>query len=65
MGYEWDFAIVFRDFDLLLAGLGNTLKVTALALLLGVPLGLAAALLRLSPIALVRGVVGIFIEFFR
>lgn len=65
MGYEWDFAIVFRDFDLLLAGLGNTLKVTALALLFGVPLGLAAALLRLSPIALVRGVVGIFIEFFR
>ena len=65
MGYEWDFAIVFRDLDLLLAGLGNTLKVTALALLFGVPLGLAAALLRLSPIALVRGVVGIFIEFLR
>ena len=65
MGYEWDFAVVFRDFDLLLAGLGNTLKVTGLALLFGIPLGLGAALLRLSTITVVRGVVGVFIEFFR
>ena len=47
MGYEWDFAIVFRDFDLLILGLVNTLKVTGLALLFGVPLGLFLALLRL------------------
>ncbi len=40
MGYEWDFGVVLRDFDLLLWGLLNTLKVTVAALAFGVPLGL-------------------------
>lgn len=65
MSYAWDFAVVFRDFDLLLLGLGNTLKVTLLALVFGVPLGLGAALLRLSGNAAVRGAIGVVIEFFR
>ncbi len=65
MGYEWDFAVVLRDSDLLLLGLVNTLKVTILALVFGVPLGLGAALLRLSSNRLVRGLVGFLIEFFR
>ena len=65
MGYEWDFAVVLRDSDLLLLGLVNTLKVTILALVFGVPLGLGAALLRLSSNRLVRGAVGFLIEFFR
>ena len=65
MGYEWDFAVVFRDFDLLLLGLVNTLKVTGLALLFGVPLGLFMALLRLYGAAPIRIPVGIIIEFLR
>ncbi len=65
MGYEWDFGIVLRDFDVLLLGLVNTLKITILALLFGVPLGLGAALLRLSSNPAVRIPVGILIEFFR
>jgi polar amino acid transport system permease protein len=65
MGYEWDFEIVLRDFDLLLLGLFNTLKVTAVALACGVPLGLVVALLRLSPSRWLRLPVGLFIEFFR
>jgi polar amino acid transport system permease protein len=65
MGYEWDFGIVLRDLDLLLLGLLNTLKVTAAALALGVPLGLVVALLRLSPSRWLRLPVGLFIEFFR
>lgn len=65
MGYEWDFAIVFRDFDLLMLGLVNTLKVTGLALLFGVPLGLCLALLRLYGNWIVRVPVGIVIEFLR
>lgn len=65
MGYEWDFAIVFRDFDLLLLGLVNTLKVTGLALLFGVPLGLALALMRLYGAWPVRVPVGVVIEFLR
>lgn len=65
MGYEWDFAIVFRDFDLLLLGLVNTLKVTGFALLFGVPLGLVLALARLYSVAIIRVPVGFVIEFLR
>lgn len=65
MGYDWDFAIVFRDFDLLLLGLVNTLKVTGLALLFGVPLGLFLALCRLYGNRAVRLPVGFLIEFLR
>ena len=65
MGYEWDFSIVFRDADLLLLGLINTLKVTGLALLFGVPLGLILALLRLYGVWIVRVPAGLIIEFLR
>ena len=65
MEYEWDFAIVLRDYDLLLLGLLNTLKVTGLALLFGVPLGLVLALLRLYGNLPIRIPIGILIEFLR
>ena len=65
MGYDWDFPIVLRDFDLLALGLVNTLKVTGLALLCGVPLGLILALLRLYGNLAVRAPAGLLIEFLR
>ena len=65
MGYEWDFSIVFRDFDLLLLGLVNTLKVTGIALAIGIPLGLILALARLYGVWIVRAPVGLLIEFLR
>lgn len=65
MGYEWDFAIVLRDADLLLLGLLNTLKITGLALLFGVPLGLVLALTRLYGAWPLRLPVGVVIEFLR
>jgi polar amino acid transport system permease protein len=65
MSYEWDFAVVYRDFDLLLLGLVGTLKITVFSLLFGVPFGLFVALLRLSPARLVSAPVGFFIEVFR
>jgi len=65
LGYEWDFAVVFRDFDLLLLGLVNTLKVTGLALLFGVPLGLILAISRLYGNIVIRVPVGVLIEFLR
>ncbi|MEM1075026.1 MAG: amino acid ABC transporter permease [Pseudomonadota bacterium] len=46
-------------------GLLNTLKVTGLALLFGVPLGLVLALSRLSSFRLLSGVAGFIVEFFR
>ena len=65
LDYVWDFAVVFRDFDLLLLGLLNTLKVTGLALLFGVPLGLFLALCRLYGNAAIRWPAGFIIEFLR
>ncbi len=62
---EWNFLAVLADFDLLLQGLANTLKVTFLALLFGVPLGLALALLRLSTFRPVSVSAAFVIEFFR
>ncbi len=62
---EWNFLAVLADYDLLLLGLLNTLKVTALALFFGVPLGLVLALLRLSGIRLVSGIASFIVEFFR
>lgn len=65
MGYEWDFAVVFRNIDLLLLGLVNTLKVTGFSLALGVPLGLAVAILRLAPSRLISMPTGLVVDFLR
>ena len=65
MGYEWDFTVVFREFDLLILGLVNTLKVTGLALVFGVPLGLLLAIARLYGSWPFRIPVVVLIEFLR
>ena len=62
---EWNFQAVLANSDLLLLGLLNTLKVTGLALLFGVPLGLALALLRLSTVRPHSAAAAFVIEFFR
>ena len=62
---EWNFQAVLANSDLLLLGLLNTLKVTGLALLFGVPLGLALALLRLSTVRPLSAAAAFVIEFFR
>lgn len=65
MAYQWDFSVVWRNSHLLLWGLVGTLKVTAAALALGLPLGLTVALLRLSRARAVSLPAGVFVEFFR
>ena len=65
MEYRWDFSVVWRNSHLLLWGLLGTLKVTAAALVLGLPLGLVVALLRLSRARAVSLPAGVFVEFFR
>ena len=62
---EWNFQAVLANSDLLLLGLLNTLKVTGLALLFGVPLGLILALLRLSTVRPLSAAAAFVIEFFR
>ena len=63
--HEWDFIATLADMDLLLLGLWNTIKVFALALLFGIPLGLALALGRMSQIPVLSQVCSFVIEFFR
>jgi polar amino acid transport system permease protein len=65
MSYQWDFTPVLADWNLLAAGLLNTLKVTAVALVFGLALGLTLALLRLSPRRLLSWPAGLVIEVFR
>ena len=63
--YRWDFAPVLANADLLVAGLVNTLRVTGTALVVGVALGLALALLRLSGRRIASWPAGFLIEVFR
>ncbi len=63
--HRWDFGPVWAHADLLLLGLWHTLQVTGTALAFGVPLGLALALMRLSPRRWLRWPAGFVIEVFR
>jgi polar amino acid transport system permease protein len=65
MEYQWDFTVVWRNSHLLLWGLLGTLKVTGAALVLGLPLGLGVALMRLSRARVVSLPASVFVEFFR
>src|SRR5476649_903680 len=65
MSYQWDFTPVFANAGLLAEGLLATLKVTAVALVFGLALGLALALLRLSPRRWLSWPAGLIIEIFR
>jgi len=65
VAYQWDFAPVFANSELLAQGLVNTLKVTGASLACGLVLGLAFALMRLSRQGLVSWPAGFVIEVFR
>jgi polar amino acid transport system permease protein len=65
VAYQWDFAPVFANADLLAQGLVNTLKVTGASLACGLVLGLGLALMRLSRQRLVSWPAGFVIEVFR
>ncbi len=65
MTYRWDFTPVWANAGLLADGLVHTLAVTALALVFGLVLGLALALLRLSSRRWLAWPAGFVIEVFR
>ena len=48
MNYEWDFGAVWAHRDMLLAGAFGTLKIAAVAILIGVVIGAVLAIMRLS-----------------
>jgi polar amino acid transport system permease protein len=65
MRYEWDFSPVWRNAGPLLEGLGNTLWLSGWSILLGLALGLALALLRLSRSRIASVAALVVIEFYR
>ena len=65
MTYSWDFSVVWTNRELLAWGLANTFRVFLLALVIGVPAGLALALMRLSRFGPLAAVAGLFIEIMR
>jgi polar amino acid transport system permease protein len=63
--YQWEFAPVLANAGLLAEGLVNTLRLTAVALVFGLALGLGLALARLSAWRLLSWPAGFVIEVFR
>ncbi|CAN7469353.1 amino acid ABC transporter permease [Pararhizobium sp. LjRoot255] len=61
----YDFAIVLKFQHALLLGLWMTIKLTLICVLLGCALGFVLALARTSKSAVLRGVSGVYVEFFR
>ncbi len=65
MAYRWNFAPVFDNLDVLLAGALGTLKLFAICVVCGLGLGLLVALARLAPQRWLWLVSTAFVEFFR
>jgi polar amino acid transport system permease protein len=63
--YHWDFSRVWANQDLLLSGLFNTMRLTAVALVFGIVIGFCLALMRLSRHRMLAWPTGLVIEVFR
>jgi polar amino acid transport system permease protein len=63
--YAWDFAVVFRRWDILAFGLLNSLKLTGAAVAVAMPLGLALTFTRLAKIPVLSWLAVAYIDFFR
>ena len=65
MGHDWDFASVFLHADALLVGAVGTLRIFAICLFAGLPLGLAVGLARRAWSRWIYWPASAFVEFFR
>lgn len=65
MGYTLNFAAVWRDFDLLLQGLGLSLLLAAASIAAGALLGLLVAFMLQSKQALLRRLAGVYVTVIR
>jgi len=65
MGYTLNFAAVWRDFDLLLQGLGLSLLLAAASILAGAVVGLAVAFMLQSRQSLLRRSAGVYVTAIR
>ncbi|WP_028238373.1 amino acid ABC transporter permease [Stutzerimonas azotifigens] len=65
MAYRFDFAAVFQHSDLLLAGAGFTLALTAVGAAAGIALGILGAVSRAWRLPLLNGLFGVYVEVIR
>lgn len=63
--YQWDFGAVLAHWPMFLQGLGGTVAISALAILLGILGGGLVAAARLSRWRLLRGLGRVYTEFYR
>ena len=64
-GYQWQFATVFDNLDVLAVGAWGTLKLLVVCSILGLSLGLVVGVARYAGGTAVRWLAGAFVEFFR
>lgn len=65
MGYDFDFSVVFQYWELFLQGALMTIRITALATVLGILVGVAMAGLQLMKNRIISGVIQAYIEVIR
>lgn len=65
MPYQPDLKVVLDNMDAIIAGVGLTLGISFVAMLLALVVGLAIALMRISKIGILSQVAGAYIQFFR
>lgn len=65
MAYHWQFGIALQYLPFLLKGVGITIIVTLVAVLLGAFIGLIAAILRLTRFKSLRFLGALYVDFFR
>lgn len=65
MGYDWQWSVIWRNWDVLLSGLGYTLLYTVLSIVFGLVLGTLLALGRLSTRRWLRVPSAVFLEVLR
>jgi len=65
VGYETDWSVVTDNLPIFMEGLLVTLKVSALALLISLPLGVIAGLCRISRNRILSALATVYVEFIR
>lgn len=65
MGYDFDFSVIFKYWDLFLQGALMTIRITALATVLGILVGVSMAGLQLIKNRILSGVIRAYIEIIR
>ncbi|MFK9095030.1 amino acid ABC transporter permease [Bacillus salipaludis] len=65
MGYTFDWSVIFDNLDLFLKGAYLSLKISAFALLLGIPIGIILGLARIARNKLISTFAAAYVEVFR